>query len=193
MTAQREIIARWVAREILPHETAVRAWLGRRWGQSLDVDDVVQEAYCRIAALDTIRHIDNGRAYFFTTARSIAMDIFRRARVAGERIVTEIDTGYVEDEYPRADRVVEARQELSRIDGLLSTVSLTCRRVIELRRLQGLSQKETARQLGITENSVENHVTRGIRRVMKMLADEDETKGKQEAAWFDEFRNKGSH
>lgn len=173
MTAQRDSIARWVAREILPHETAARGWLARRYGPSLDVDDVVQEAYCRLAALESVAHIENGRAYFFTTIRSIAMDTFRRGKVAGEKAVTEIELHGVEDDYPRADRAAEARQELLRIDGFLSTVSLTCRRVIELRRLHGLSQRETAQRLGISEHSVENHVTRGIRRVMKMLADED--------------------
>lgn len=173
MTAQREQIARWVAVEILPHEASVRGWLSRRWGGALDVDDVVQEAYCRIAALASIEHIESGRAYFFTTARSIAMDTFRRSKVAGEKAMTETELWSVEDEYPRADRVAEARQELLRIDGFLSSVSLTCRRVIELRRFQGLSQRETAQQLGISEHSVENHVTRGIRRVMKMLSDQE--------------------
>jgi RNA polymerase sigma factor (sigma-70 family) len=193
MTAQRENIARWVAREILPHETAVRGWLARRFGPALDVDDVVQEAYCRLASLASVDHIENGRAYFYTTTRSIAMDLFRRSKVAGEKAMTEIELLGVEDEYPRADRAAEARQELLRIDGFLSTFSLTCRRVIELRRLQGLSQKETAQRLGISEHSVENHVTRGIRRVMKMLADEDRATDRQEAASFDGFRNKGPH
>lgn len=192
MTAQRDTIARWVASEILPHEAAVRRWLSRSWGPALDVDDVVQEAYCRIAALASVDHIENGRAYFFTTARSIAAGMFRRSKVAGAKAVTEIELCDVEDAYPRADRSVEARQELLRIDGLLSTFSLTCRRVIELRRFQGLSQRETAEHLGISEHSVENHVTRGIRRVMKVLADEDAAIDNREAASFDGIRNKGS-
>ncbi|MFC0205755.1 RNA polymerase sigma factor [Novosphingobium soli] len=185
MTAQRDTIARWVASEILPHEVAVRRWLARSWGAALDVDDVVQEAYCRIAALGSIEHIENGRAYFFATARSIAADTFRRSKVAGAKAMTEIELCDVEDASPRADRSAEARQELLRIDRFLSTFSLTCRRVIELRRLQGLSQRETAERLGISEHSVENHVTRGIRRVMKMLADEDAAIDNREAASLD--------
>jgi RNA polymerase sigma-70 factor (ECF subfamily) len=179
MTAQRNTIARWVATEILPHEAAVRRWLARSWGPPLDVDDVVQEAYCRIAALGSVEHIESGRAYFFTTARSIATGLYRRGKVAGEKAMTETELCDVEDAYPRADRVAEARQELLRIDGFLSTFSLTCRRVIEMRRFEGLSQKETAERLEISEHSVENHVTRGIRRVMKMVADEDEVMDKR--------------
>lgn len=174
MTARRDDIARWVAREILPHENAVRGWLSRHFGPAIDPDDVVQEAYCRLAALESVEHIENGRAYFYTTVRSIALNSLKRSKVAGEKSVTEIELHGVEDQYPGADRVAEAKQELLRIDGFLSTFSLTCRRVIELRRLHGLSQKETAERLGISEHSVENHVTRGIRRVMTMLAESDE-------------------
>jgi RNA polymerase sigma factor (sigma-70 family) len=193
MTAQRDAIARWVASEILPHEPAVRRWLARSWGSALDVDDVVQEAYCRIAGLASVDHIENGRAYFFTTARSIAAGLFRRRKVVGEPAMTEVELCDVEDVYPRADRAAEAKQELLRVDGFLSTFSSTCRRVIEMRRLYGLSQKETAQRLGISEHSVENHVTRGIRRVMKMLADEDAATESGEAASVDGVRNKGAH
>lgn len=193
MTAQRDQIVQWVASQILPHEADVRAWVARRWGHRLDPDDVVQEAYCRLAGLDAIDHIESGRAYFFTTARSIAMDLFRREKSAGTGTVTDLEFLNVEDEYPRADRAVAARQELVRIDKLLSAVSVTCRRVIELRRLHGLSQRETAERLGISEHIVENHVKRGIRRVMKIAADQDEDINRQEAASFDGLRYKGPH
>ncbi|WP_213979718.1 sigma-70 family RNA polymerase sigma factor [Sphingomonas sp. dw_22] len=77
------------------------------------------------------------------------------------------------DNEPTADRAVEASQELQRVNGLLSALSSTCRRVIELRRFDGLSQKETARQLGVSENVVENHIARGLKRVLKTVADQD--------------------
>ncbi|TNE41397.1 MAG: sigma-70 family RNA polymerase sigma factor [Sphingomonadales bacterium] len=173
MSRERETTAFWVSREILPHEPSVRAWLARRWNDTIDHDDVIQEAYCRIAALPSIDHIRNGRAYFFTTARAIVMDMFRQAKVVNQTDVTEIEFLDVEDEQPLADRVTVGRQELKRIDGVLGSLSATCRRVIELRRLHGLSQKETAHKLGISEHSVENHVTRGVRKVMKIIADQD--------------------
>lgn len=173
MTDRRDIIARWVAREILPHEPLVRGWLARRWGDQVDADDLLQEAYCRIAALRSTDHIENGRAYLFSTVQSLVIDSFRRARLANEKAMTEIDWSIVEDGRPLPDREAEGRQELMRVGRLLSTLSQTCRRVIELRRLHGLSQKETAECLGISEHSVENHVTRGIRNVMGMLEKQD--------------------
>ncbi len=78
--SRKEIVAR-VGAQVLPHEGDVRAWL-RRTGATPDlVDDVVQEAYCRIAALPSVAHIVCGRAYFFQTTRNIAFGLARRAKV----------------------------------------------------------------------------------------------------------------
>ena len=59
-----EIVA-WVGSQMLPHESDVRKWLRKRVRSDAAIDDIVQEAYCRVAALSSVAHIDNGRAYFF--------------------------------------------------------------------------------------------------------------------------------
>lgn len=177
-----EPVYAWVAREILPHESLARNWLKRRFGQSIDVDDVIQEACCRIAELESVAHIRCGRSYFFTTVRTIAIDTLRSARVANLKPMTEMDWSNVMDDNPLPEQVFEAGRELERVSGLLSRLSPVCRQVIELRRIHGLSQAETARQLGISENVVENHVSRGIKSILKALAEQDAqaatTKGK---------------
>lgn len=169
MDEVRDSIAVWVSREVLPHEGAVRTWLARHWGSPIDVDDAIQEAYCRISALTSVSHIDNGRAYFFRTVRSVVVDGARRAKVANARAMTETEWWNVMDEEPLADRVIEARQEIERFNRLLGKVSCTCRRVIELRRVHGLSQRETARQLGVSERVVENHIARGLKGVLRTM------------------------
>lgn len=149
----------------------MRRWLARSYGQAIGVDDVIQEAYCRISELDSVAHIRCGRAYFFTTARAIATDVLRAARVANLKAMTEMDWLSVSDDSPPPEQVCAGRQELERVDGLLSRLSPLCRQIIELRRVHGLSQSETAQRLGISENMVENHVSRGIRRVLRALAE----------------------
>lgn len=173
MNLEQDRLAEWVADEILPHEALVRGWLARRWGHAVDVEDVVQEAYCRISALRSIDHIDSGRAYFFATVQSVVLDGMRRAKVANIRSMTEIDWQYVMDEAPLPDRVVEDRQQLARVRGALEGLSELSRQIIKLRRVLGLSQKETAERLGVSEHIVENHVARGLRKVLTKLAEED--------------------
>ncbi|MGY0556428.1 MULTISPECIES: RNA polymerase sigma factor [unclassified Lysobacter] len=173
MHTDNNSIAVWVAEEILPHEPVVRSWLIRHWRRAIDVDDVIQEAYCRISELDSVAHIRAGRSYFFTTARAVAIDMTRSAGYKNTRAMTEIEWLDVIDDGPTPDRAAEASQELERATKLLSQLSWTCRQVIELRRVHGLSQAETARRLGVSENVVENHIVRGIRRLLKAVSELD--------------------
>lgn len=194
MRHQHDIVARWVAREILPHEARVRAWLARHWRGAIDVDDVMQEAYCRLAGLASVDHIENPLAYFRRTAHAAAIDAVRHG--SGKNIVsmTENEWFDVMDDSPGADRALEGAQELGRVNALLANLSETCRRVIELRRVEGLSQRETAERLGVSENVVENNVVRGIRRVMGLIADQDGGTGdgaeKREDARLGKFRSR---
>ncbi|MET4898675.1 sigma-70 family RNA polymerase sigma factor [Sphingomonadaceae bacterium jetA1] len=173
MDEERDAIALWVAREILPCERSVRLWLARRWRGVVDVDDVIQEAYCRLSSLNSVAHITNPPAYFRRTVHAVATDAARQTY--GKKVIpmTEFDFSNVLDEGPSADRAIAASQELGRVHALLSKMSETCRRVIVLRRIEGLSQKETASRLGVSEHVVENHIARGLKRMLNEIAEQD--------------------
>lgn len=173
MDSARDTIAIWIAREIVPHERAVRSWLSRRWGHVVDAEDVIQEAYCRLAGLASVDHIGNPAGYFHRTVHAAATDIMRKSGIINFTTLTQIEWSNVMDNEPLADQALEAQQELARVDGLLAGLSETSRRVIELRRVEGLSRKETAERLGVSENDVKNHLVRGLQKVMRTMTDED--------------------
>jgi RNA polymerase sigma-70 factor (ECF subfamily) len=56
---------------------------------------------------------------------------------------------------------------LRRLSRALDHLPPRCREVIWLRRVEGMSQREVADQLGITEKTVEKHLAKG----MRLLAD----------------------
>lgn len=166
-------VAIWIAREIVPREAAIRRWISRRWSHVVDVEDVIQEAYCRIASLASVDHIDNPGGYFHRTANAVVTDIMRRGGIINFTSMTQIEWSNVIDNEPLADRVLEASEEYARVDGLLGTLPDACRKVIELRRIEGLSRKETAERLGLSENDVKNHLVRGLQRIMGTMAEQD--------------------
>ena len=178
----REAIIDWVALNILPHEGYVRGWLMRAMRRSSDVDDVIQEAYCQIAELETVAHIRNGRAYFLTAARSILLQRLRRDRVVSIEAVADLDALRIVAEEPSPEQVTGARRDLERVLGLIAMLPPVCRQVIELRRIHGFSQKETARRLSVTESIVENHSIRGLRIILKALENDVEPDPAQKAA-----------
>lgn len=170
MSGRPEIV-RWVAHHILPHEADVRRWLVRRLGAADDADDVIQHAYCRLAELDYVGHIRNGRAYFFTTARSIMLENIRRAQIVQFRAMTDLDASSIIDDSPSPETAAGARLELQYVLALVDALPPAYRDVLRLRRLEGLSQKETAARLGVSEKVIENNVSRGLRMLLKALAE----------------------
>lgn len=169
MTQSRKDIVAWVGSHVLPHEAAVRAWLKRWTGRHQDIDDVIQEAYCRLAAMEDITHVGNGRAYLFQTTRNIVLEQVRRSKIVHIDNVTDIGAVTIVDEAPPMDRVVGGARELQRVEQLIEGLPVKCRRVFVLRRIHGESQREIARMLGITEAAVEKQAARGLKLIMNGL------------------------
>lgn len=170
---EQENIAAWIAREIIPHEAAVQGWLLRRWGHLVDVEDVIQDAYCRVSNLASVNHIDNPKAYFFRTAHTVLTDRMRRAGIVIFTSMTQMDLSNVMDSEPAADRRLEGVQEMERVNKLLAQLSDTHRKAIELRRIEGLSRKEAAERLGISADALKKQVERGIHRVIEAMMEQD--------------------
>ena len=156
MQEARQRVIAWVGREILPHEADVRAWLCRSQMPAPDVEDVIQEAYCRLSGLSEVGHVANPRAYFFTVTRNVVMDHVRRARVVRMETVAEIESLNIIWDSPSPERITAARRELERVRGLISRLPERCRRIFEMRKIEGLSQREIALKMGVSETIVEN-------------------------------------
>lgn len=153
----------WLARHVLPHEPALRGWLAKTGAGGLDVDDVVQETYAVLAGLPTVAHVASPRAYAFQTARSIVLQHLRRSKIV--RIEGGDDDLLREapDHRPDAEAQMSVRQELARVDAVIGALPPKCRECFTLRRVEGLSQRETAQRMGISENTVEKHIGRALR------------------------------
>ncbi|MBO9545786.1 RNA polymerase sigma factor [Caulobacter sp.] len=179
MDGRARVVA-WLGREILPHEASVRVWLRRSFAAAGEVDDILQETYCRLAALSTTDHIAEPRAYFFQAARSVALEQIRRARVVRIDTVSEIEALDLAVEDPSAERIVSGRRELERVRRLIAALPDRCRRIFEMRKIEGVSQREIAQRLGVTEHVVENEAVRGLRAILAAMTEQDAPAGAQE-------------
>jgi RNA polymerase sigma-70 factor (ECF subfamily) len=169
MTDERKRRAAWVATAIMPHEVAVRRWLASSRVAGEEIDDLVQEAYCKLADLPAVDGILNPRAYFFQVVRNLLAGALRRARVVKIETVTELEALNVFTDQPSPEHQVAARRELSEVLDLIDKLPSRCRTVFQLRKIHGLSQREIAQRLGITETMVENDVVKGLRLISRAL------------------------
>lgn len=170
--ARRRIVA-WVATRVMPHEGAVRAWLRRRAVPPDDIDDFIQEAYCRMASVESVERIDRPGGYFFQIVRNLLVEQIRRSRIVRFETVAEMESLDVDSELPTPERITAARRELARVQRLIEGLPESCRRVFELRKIHEVPQREIAKMLGITESRVEYEGVRGLRLIMQALREED--------------------
>jgi RNA polymerase sigma factor (sigma-70 family) len=155
----------WLAKEILVHERALRGYLSRFFKNIADIEDVVQETYARLLSLNDSASaaVRNWHAFLFTTARNVALDRIRRSRVVSLDALAEMGGADVLDQTPSADEALNARQELALLLETIASLPDRCRETLTLRKLYGLSQREIAQRLSITESTVEKHVAYGVR------------------------------
>nr|WP_277923408.1 sigma-70 family RNA polymerase sigma factor [Sphingomonas sp. CARO-RG-8B-R24-01] len=162
--ARRRHMAVWVAREIMPHEGRVRAWFQRARLSPEDIDDVIQEAYCRIAMLKAVDHIDSPAAYFFSIARNLLLRRLKRQRIVSFEAFAEIEA-YRDDATPSPEEQAGSHLAYDRMMELIANLPARCRRIVELRKIEGWSHREIADHLGMTEKAVEKQIWVGVRAV----------------------------
>jgi RNA polymerase sigma factor (sigma-70 family) len=176
----------WLTKEILVHERALRGYLSRFFKNAADVEDVVQETYARLLSLnysDSVA-VRNWHAFLFTSAKNVALDRIRKARVVSLDTLAEMGGADVLDQTPSADEALNARQELALLLETIASLPDRCREALTLRKLYGLSQREIAQRLAITESTVEKHVASGVRLCAeRMFAKRGETRRPDARKW----------
>lgn len=161
---------RWFEENVLPHEAALRAWLHGRFPSLSDADDIVQEAFARVLRAHAAGEIASPKAFLFTTARNLAIDSFRRGNGTALESIADLASERVLESVPSVSETVSHKQELEILTQAIQSLPERCRQVLTLRKIYGLSQKQIAAQLGISEHTVEAQVGIGVKRCAEFLA-----------------------
>jgi RNA polymerase sigma-70 factor (ECF subfamily) len=154
---------RWFVEHVAPHRPAVQAWLMARFPSLPDVDNVVQEAMARVFRARLKGPITAPRAHLFTTARNLALDTVRRQRVVRTEPITEATESFVSAEDQDVPTLVIRQEDLEVLTRAIGTLPERCRRVLTLRTAYGLTQKQIAQRLAVSESTVEKTMAQAIR------------------------------
>lgn len=169
MPPQNSEQARWFAEEVQPHESDLRLYLRRQFPGIPDVDDMVQESFVRLLRAREHGHVACVRAYLFTIARNVATALLRRPRIFDENPITDLAFTRIVQSDADVVEQVSTRQEVALLLDAIDTLPGRCREVFILRKLQGVSQRDIAQRLGISEQTVQVQVARGARKCADYL------------------------
>jgi len=160
---------RWFTEEVEPHERSLRAYLQAAAPATVNVDDLLHDSYLRLLRVREAGTVRSVKALLFVIARNAVRDAVRQKLANREIPGSEIDAFPVVDDSADVVDLVARRQEQTLLAEAMRSLPERCREVLILRKIHGLPQKEIARKLGISENTVESLVSRGLRRCASYL------------------------
>jgi RNA polymerase sigma factor (sigma-70 family) len=172
----------------LEFEGVLRACLYRYARNAADVDELLQETYAHLLTAGTQQReeIRSIRAYALTVARNVALSWLRHRQVVPIELVADLEQLELLDERGQVDEIVNAHQELALLTQAVSRLPARCRQVFTLRKVYGLSQKEIAAELRISENTVEQHLAKGTRLCSAALG--ASPVAERRSSWFERAR-----
>jgi RNA polymerase sigma factor (sigma-70 family) len=182
MTFEPRDRAQWIASRIIPIEPEIRGWLRRVTPASLEIDDVIQEAYAILWGLSDVSHIGNPRAYLYQVVKSVVSELLRRAGPPAVRNTLELHAPLEPEEGLTPERILSGRQELDRLYRAIMRLPEPARTIFVMRKIDNVPQKVIAERLRVSEHVVENHVARGLRTILLQLAKEDDLPRDERAA-----------
>jgi len=159
----------WFVREVLPLEAVLRQYLRHNWRDRSDIEDLLQDVYVRVYESARKQIPDAPKSFVFTTARNMLINRMRERHVVPIEAVTDLDALGIAMDAPGPDRSALARDELRRLQDAIDRLPPRCREAIVLGRINGLSGREIATRMGVTEATVSKHLTDGMCTLSDML------------------------
>ncbi len=137
----------------------MRRVLRRKGSSEHDAEDLVQEAWVRLASYSREHGVDKPEAFLMRTAVNLSIDSHRRRALHGEEELL-VEHEAILDTTPTAETVVLARERLARLTEVLRRLSPKARQILLAHRVEGLSYAEIARQQNLTVSSIEKHIAK---------------------------------
>ncbi len=154
----------WFVDAVLPHEAGLRRWIKSRFSAIRDVDDLIQETFSRILKAHESGPIPNPQAFLFVVSRNLAINRLRRMNREYSPEGERLDPLILADEMAGPFESTALQEEIDQLVSAIQSLPERCRQVMTLRKIYGLSQKEVAAKLGISEHTVEAQIGIGMRK-----------------------------
>lgn len=170
----------WFVNTILPLEAQLTLFLRRNWRNQSDIPDLVHDVYVRVYEAASKNLPDNPRSFLLRTAHNMLVDRVRRDKIIPIEFASQLEAFDPALDEPGPERKVIARDDLRNLQKALDGLPSRTRSVVIMRRVEGLSREEIARQLGISEVTVKWHLNEGLRALADTIyGAEPETRGRR--------------
>ncbi len=145
-----------------------------------DVEDIVQETFVKSYEADLKQDIKYTHSYMLKTAKNLALNHVAKW---DNKHNDSLDTG---DDYQQHLKSMQLEDEVTSKERFLlfcratEQLSQPVRKCFILKKVYGLSQKEIAKQMNLSESTVEKHIAKGLLKSMQYMQQQEQTSADHE-------------
>ncbi len=133
-----------------------------------EAEDVVQEVFTKLWRIrESLLNVRNLNAYLITITRNQALKNILGSKRMTEGIQSFVD--YVERDYPSLDKEYDAKELALLIENHVNHLPEKMKEIFVLSRENGLSNKEIADSLNISEHTVKKQINNSLRRIRSSI------------------------
>ncbi len=130
--------------------------------KSDDVEDIVQDTFIKSYEAGLKREIKFERTYMLKTARNLALNHVARACEQKNQSLDDLENLPSDLTSKSLESQVESKERFLNFCRATNTLSVEVKRVFLLKKVYGMSQKDIADHIGLSESTVEKHVAKGL-------------------------------
>ena len=150
--------------------TRLLAFIRGRVERPQDAEDLLQDVFIRIhARAGSLDELESVSGWVYRITRNAVIDYHRR-RAAAARLSSSMSDPSV-DHGDDDGGATAAREVSACLEPLMQTLPPSDRHALELTELQGLSQKNAAEHLGLSNSGMKSKVQRGRAKLKRALLD----------------------
>jgi len=163
----------WFDEFVAESRGELNGYLGRLLRSTDDALEVSQEAYLKVF-LALRRHEDREhcpKALLYTTARNLAISRLRHQKIVERSALAVTVNQELQAERRSPEQHASKNEDMRALLLVINRLPPKCRKVMLLRMLEGLSQKEIAERLDIAVSTVEKHLAKALHNSRNAMAD----------------------
>ena len=134
----------------------------------VDAEEVLQDVFLKLwESRSRLKEIDNPQAYIFRMTRNRTLDLLSRIG-RDQKLIKQLWANIrMSEEF--TEQILQARESQKLIREAMTELSDRQRKIVELSREEGLSHDEIASKLGLSKQTVKNHLSEALKKIRLYL------------------------
>ena len=160
-----------VERLFAEHRGALQSFFRRRIRSKADAADMAQEVYLRMLRVSNQEAIRDPVLYLYTVANNLVKEhaVLDRRQASGIDI-EQVATHEQLETLPAFDGELDAAQRVARLQVVLEQLRPRWQAAVELRFTHGLSYREIALRLGVSQQMAKKYVAQALLHCRRRMA-----------------------